>query len=133
MTRPTARRAAATVRARRRGPGATDPWLACPAFLISMMVERNLHGMEILLFDPGRSMLTDRTDLEHLAVIAGLARDHELAAAIEPRHDRHHGHDRSAARPIQRGRDARLLAELDQVAGGRKRQLEAAIFTALER
>src|SRR5579871_4203407 len=70
--------------------------------------------------------LTKRADLEHLAVIAGFARDDELPAAIVTGHHRHHGDDGLAAGLCERRADARLLAELDQVARGGEWQLEPA-------
>src|SRR6266704_58751 len=57
-----------------------------------------------------------RADFEHLAVIASLQRDAKLTAAVEPCHDRHHAHDRLAPALLERGFDAFLLPELDQVA-----------------
>src|SRR6185312_4490336 len=76
---------------------------------------------------------TDRTDLEQLAVIAGFERNAELAAAIVPGHDRRHRDHGFASGVIERGLHARLLAELDQVARGRERQLEASGLAALQR
>src|SRR5437660_7578671 len=75
----------------------------------------------------------DRPDLEDLAVIAGFEGNPELAAAIVPGHDRRHGNDGFAAGVVERRLYAHLLAELDQVARGRERQLEAPGLTAFER
>src|SRR6267142_6790753 len=78
----------------------------------------------------------DRADLEHLAVIAGFEGNAELAAAIVPGHDWRHSDDGFASGVIERGLHALLLAELDQVARGRERQLEApglATFECLAR
>src|SRR5581483_9555508 len=63
----------------------------------------------------------------------GFPGDAELTAAIELGHDRHHGHDRFALAVRQRALHVGLLAELDQVARGRKRKLEAAALAALQR
>src|SRR5579871_155619 len=80
-----------------------------------------------------RPPLTKRADLEHLAVIAGLARNDELPAAIVAGHHRHHGDDGLAAGLCERRADARLLAELDQVARGGEWQLEPAALAARKR
>src|ERR1700749_81960 len=72
-------------------------------------------------------------DFKHLAVIAGLSRDPKLTAAIEFRHDRHHGDDRLAFAVIQCGLHAWLLAEPDQIARGRKRQFEPSALAAGQR
>src|SRR6516165_7747647 len=74
-----------------------------------------------------------RANLEDLAVIAGFHRNPQLAAAIEPGHDRHYGHDRLAACISKRRADPALLAELDEVARGRERQLEATGLSAFQR
>src|ERR1700754_3995380 len=76
--------------------------------------------------------LTDRADLEQLAVVTRLQRNPQLAPAVESGHDRHHGHDGFAPAVIERGLHARLLAEPDQVAGGRERQLEPSTLTACQ-
>src|ERR1700676_240912 len=73
-----------------------------------------------------------RADFKHLAVIAGLGRDSELPAAVKPRHDRHHAHDRPVPRAVERGLHTFLLAELDQVARGRKRQFETPALAACQ-
>src|SRR4051812_37292942 len=80
-----------------------------------------------------RAALAERADLEHVAVVAGFERNPELAAAVEFGHDRHHADHRFAPAVIQRRLHARLLAELDQVARGRERQLEAAALAAFQR
>src|SRR6266700_6657254 len=77
--------------------------------------------------------LSQSADLEQLAVVAGLAGNAQLAAAIQPRDHRHHGHDRLAPGLFERGFDAALLAELDQIARGREWQFEAPILAAFER
>src|SRR5436305_15077011 len=74
-----------------------------------------------------------RTDLEYLAVVAGIGRDAQLAAAIFPGHDRHHRDDPAVPRLVERGPDRAMLAKLDQIARGRKRQLEPAAFAAHQR
>src|SRR5215472_13494147 len=78
-------------------------------------------------------MLSRRGDLEDLAVVAGLAGNTELPAAIEAGHDWHHGDDGLAGRILKRGLHACLPPELDQVARGRKRQLEAPALATLQR
>src|ERR1700724_3850412 len=77
--------------------------------------------------------MSRRADFKHLAVIAGLAWNAKLAATVELGHDGHHGHDRLAPAVVQRGTYAALLAELDQVACGRKRQLEPPALAAGQR
>ncbi len=84
-------------------------------------------------YSEGPEVRAQRADLEHVAVIAGLERDPELAATVQPGHDRHHRHHGLVPGIIQRRRHADLLAELDQVARGRERQLEAAGFPAFQR
>src|SRR5438552_7219813 len=79
-----------------------------------------------------RSVLAERADFKDVAVIAGLAGNAELPAAIEPGHDRHHGHDGLAPGLLERGLYACLLAELDQVARGRERQFEPPALAALK-
>src|SRR5882724_7742132 len=74
-----------------------------------------------------------RADLEHVAIVAGLERDTKLTAAVELRHHGHHGDDRLAPGVVERGLYACLLAEPDQVARGRKRQLEPPALAAFER
>src|SRR6266567_1607433 len=69
-----------------------------------------------------RSVLADRADLEHVAVIAGLERNPQLTAAIVPGHDRRHGDDALTPAVVERGTDAGLLAELDEIARCRERQ-----------
>src|SRR5437879_10515046 len=85
----------------------------------------NLHGERPKYFAACRSVSAERADLEHVAVVAGLERNPELAAAVVFGHDRHHRDHRFPAGIIQRRLHAGLLAELDQVAGGREWQLEA--------
>src|SRR6185436_8025391 len=75
----------------------------------------------------------DRADLEHLAVVTGFEGNPELAAAIVFGHHRRHGDDGFAAGVVERRLHAWLLAELDQVARGRERQLEAPALAALQR
>src|SRR6202011_4418028 len=74
-----------------------------------------------------------RADFEHLAVVAGLERDPKLPNAVALRHHRHHGNDRLAHAVVERGLHVWLLAEPDQVARGRKRQLEPPALAAVER
>src|SRR5215216_6602365 len=76
---------------------------------------------------------TDRADLEYLAVIAGFEGYAELAAAIVFGHHRHHADNGFASGVVERRLHALLLAELDQVARGRERQLEAPGLAALQR
>src|SRR4051812_30357986 len=84
--------------------------------------------------EKGSVRLTGRTELEHLAIIAGFARNAQLASAIcGLGHDWHHRDDVHAPRSIEGARHRRLLAEPDQVAGGWKRQLETAILAARQR
>src|SRR5258708_31041061 len=82
---------------------------------------------------PGSDASADRADLEHLAVIAGFEGNAELAAAIVPGHDGRHGDDGFVSGVIERRLHAWLLAELDQIARGRERQLEAPAIAAFER
>src|SRR6187551_303627 len=72
----------------------------------------------------------DRADLEHLAVIAGFEGYAELAATIVFGHHRRHADDGFASGVVERRFHAWLLAELDQVARGRERQLEASALAA---
>src|SRR5882724_5176202 len=74
-----------------------------------------------------------RADFEDVAVVAGLERDSKLTAAIEFCHHGHHGDHRAAPGVVERGLYAWLLAEPDQVACGRKRQLEPPALAAFER
>src|SRR3982074_533409 len=74
-----------------------------------------------------------RADLEPLAVVAGLEGNPKLPNAVAPGHHRHHGDDRFAHAVVERGLHVRLLAEPDQVARGRKRQLEPPALAAFER
>jgi hypothetical protein len=74
-----------------------------------------------------------RADLKHLAVVAGFQRNTKLAAAVQPGHHRHHGHDCFASAVVERSGDVWLLAEPDQVAGGRERQLEPTALAAGQR
>src|SRR6266481_32135 len=78
-------------------------------------------------------LLAERTDFKQLAVVAGLARDAQLAAAVEAGHDGHDGHDVLAPGVIERGPYALVPAELDQVARGRERQLEPPALAAFQR
>src|SRR4029453_13903352 len=74
-----------------------------------------------------------RADFEDVAVVARFQRDAELPAGGGPGHDRRNRDDVLAAAVVERGLHAALLAELDQVARGRERQLEAAGLAALQR
>jgi hypothetical protein len=67
---------------------------------------------------------------KQLAVVTCLDRDSKLPAAVQPCHDRHHGDDRPPLGVIERHFHVGLLAELDQVARGRKRQLEPPALAA---
>src|SRR5580693_3715351 len=80
-----------------------------------------------------RKSSPDYPDLEHLAVIAGLPGNTELTTAVQSRHDGHHRHNLFAAGVVERGFHVWLLAEPDQVARGRKRQLEPPALAAGER
>src|SRR5260221_9863944 len=80
-----------------------------------------------------RSVSADRADLEHVAVITGLERNPKLPAAIVPGHDRLYRDDGFAPAVVECGLHAGLLAELDQIARGRERQLEAAGLAAFQR
>src|SRR3954447_4688009 len=76
---------------------------------------------------------SNRAPLEHVAVVAGLAGNAKLPAPVEFCHQRRHGHDRSAPAILERSPHAWLLAELDQVSRGWKRQLEASALAARQR
>src|SRR5436190_14920799 len=78
-------------------------------------------------------MLAERTDIEHVAVVARLERNPQLPAGGALGHDRRHRDDLFAAAVVKRGLHAALLAQLDQVAGGREWQLEAAGLATLQR
>src|ERR1035437_6211851 len=82
---------------------------------------------------PGNGSRSRRADFKYLAVVARLQRDPKLTTAVEFRHHRHHGDDRLASAVVERGLYVRLLAEPDQVAGGRKRQLEPPALPAGQR
>ena len=75
-------------------------WMAscpCPCIPVSDSNRAGtLHGRQAQNTSSRRVEVvasTDRADLEHLAVVAGLERNAELAAAVVPGHDRHHGDD----------------------------------------
>src|SRR6516225_8862571 len=72
-------------------------------------------------------------DFEQLAVVAGFERDAELSATVQPCHDWHNGDDRLAPGVFERCFYAWLLAELDQMARGVKRQLETPALAACQR
>src|SRR5579859_676354 len=74
-----------------------------------------------------------RADLEQFAIVTGFFRNPELAAAIEPCHDRHHRDDVPAPRIRERVADLPVLTEPDQIARGRERQLEAAGLASVQR
>src|SRR5882724_2893228 len=74
-----------------------------------------------------------RRNLEEFAVVTGLAWNTKLTAAVQFCHDRHHRHDRLAAGTLNGGLNIGLLAELDQIARGRKRQLEPPAFAPRQR
>src|SRR5262249_12968476 len=93
----------------------------------------NYRSMGRNIFYANRSMSAKCADLEQFAVIAGFLGNPELATAIEPGHHRHHGDDVLASCLLQRALHVALLAELDQVARGRERQLEAPVFAAFKR
>src|SRR3954453_7788602 len=71
----------------------------------------------------GPAPTSNRAHLEPVAVVACLAGNAKLPAAVEFCHHRHHGHVRSAPAILERSPHAWLLAELDQVSRGWKRQL----------
>src|ERR1700761_7785991 len=79
------------------------------------------------------SASAERADLEHFAVVTGLLGNAELAPTIELGHHGHHRDDRLVLHLLERGSNIGLLAEPDQVARGRERQLEAPAFTTLQR
>src|SRR4051794_33590848 len=85
------------------------------------------------LLRAGPALTSNRAHLEHVAVVAGLAGNAKLPAAVEFCHHRHHGHDRPAPAILERSPHAWLLAELDQVSRGWKRQLEASALAARQR
>src|SRR5690349_12844603 len=84
-------------------------------------------------FVTSRNVSAGRADLEHIAVVARLEGNAELPASGRLGHDRSNRHDILAAAVVKRCLYACLLAELDQVARGRERQLEAAALAALQR
>src|SRR5689334_14368540 len=84
-------------------------------------------------FVTSRSVSAGRADLEHVAVIARLQRNPQLPAGGGFRHHRGHRDDVLASGVVERRFHGRLLAELDQVARGRERQLETAALPALQR
>jgi hypothetical protein len=71
-------------------------------------IDRDRRGVE-----DTATMLPRRDDLKQFAVVASLARNAELAAAIEARHDWHDCDDGLALAVLQRRLHACLLAELD--------------------
>src|ERR1700744_866322 len=68
--------------------------------------------------------------LKQFAVVPGFTRNAKLATAVQPRHDGHDGTDLLSSGIVERRIHVRLLAELDQVTRGRKRQLESSAVTA---
>src|SRR5207344_946495 len=77
-------------------------------------------------FVASRSVSADRADVEHVAVVARFQGNAQLPAGRGLGHDRRDGDDVLASGVVERRFHAALLAELDQVAGSRERQLEAA-------
>src|SRR5258708_14355136 len=71
-----------------------------------------------------------RADFKYLAVVTGLKGNTKLTAAVEFCHHRHHRDDWLASAILERAPHACLLAELDQVAGGRERQFESPALAA---
>ncbi|GCC49625.1 hypothetical protein chiPu_0033760, partial [Chiloscyllium punctatum] len=100
---------------------------------LSSRLSPRRHRMGLAVRDLSSGRLPHRADVEHLAVVARFLGDAELAAGGGLGHDGGHGHDRHFLGVIKRSVDIRLLAEPDQIAGGRERQLEAAALATLER
>src|SRR6478609_8483189 len=89
--------------------------------------------MPALITAARRRLISSRADFKYLAVVAGFTRDPKLTAAVQFRHHRHDRYNRLAPAVVECGLDVSLLAKLDQVARGRKRQLEPPAIAALQR